>query len=382
MNSFARGLSTFRHSPLTGVGLGQIGLSTAPPANSSIIQAAAEMGVVGAIGIALMTVALAVAAADRAEAPGRILAALGGHRQRGGLRGVDSGRGTRGRALCGICGDLRPHVGGMCPNRISSTARRKHTFSPSCPVRSSPEGRGKEARSPPLTTESGPGALRLARIRLGLGSNRSTGDLGRAPGPSWYQPFAASTAPGAPCGAPAGLGPLVASFSPGHYLPVAITDDQGSYLVFPWLSGLLHTTNVETIIKTVFVIAVAALVACYPLIFRRLTGSRLAALASPPVALLFFGFLTDDGFYWVPAVTRGRAAVADDPYPRARRRSAGAPRNRSSRWGHPAISLPNRARPADRRTSGLPPGHNAPPTSAARGRPPPRSLRRFRHGSA
>jgi hypothetical protein len=67
LSSITAGFRTFLDHPLTGVGLGQYGASSGVPAHSSVIEAAAEMGIAGLMGIAIMTVALAAAALRRAR---------------------------------------------------------------------------------------------------------------------------------------------------------------------------------------------------------------------------------------------------------------------------------------------------------------------------
>ena len=100
-----------------------------------------------------------------------------------------------------------------------------------------------------------------------------------------------------------GFGPLVGMRSPGNFYPAGITDDPGGYLVTPWISDLLHTTNVGTIVRALFLVLFCAMVALYPYTIRRMSGSRIAAALSPVFVLLCFRFLTDDSFYWIPAVT-------------------------------------------------------------------------------
>ena len=99
-----------------------------------------------------------------------------------------------------------------------------------------------------------------------------------------------------------GFGPLGYAQSRELYL-AGITDDPGGYLVTPWISDLLHTTNVGTIVRALFLVLFCAMVALYPYTIRRMSGSRIAAALSPVFVLLCFRFLTDDSFYWIPAVT-------------------------------------------------------------------------------
>jgi hypothetical protein len=65
ISSIGVGFRTFLHHPITGVGLGQYGSASGVPAHSSVIEAAAEMGAAGLLGITVITIGLAVAAVRR-----------------------------------------------------------------------------------------------------------------------------------------------------------------------------------------------------------------------------------------------------------------------------------------------------------------------------
>jgi hypothetical protein len=100
-----------------------------------------------------------------------------------------------------------------------------------------------------------------------------------------------------------GFGPLVQMIGPHSFRPAGLTDDQGGFLVTPWISDLLHTQNPVTVTHAMFVVSWLLVLAAYPLLIRRLTGSAAAALAAPLLVLAFLYFHTDYPFYWVPTVT-------------------------------------------------------------------------------
>jgi O-Antigen ligase len=54
LHSIGSGLRVLWHHPLTGVGLGRYGNAVEPPAHSAVIQAGAELGVCGLVGIGLL----------------------------------------------------------------------------------------------------------------------------------------------------------------------------------------------------------------------------------------------------------------------------------------------------------------------------------------
>jgi O-Antigen ligase len=302
INSVSAGLHALEHHLLTGVGLGQYGAGTSVPAHSSVIQAGAEMGLVGVLGLGLLTIALPIAAIAKlrrwsgdalgtaalvAVAVYVVMAAVSAGADDGLFVGLVSIYGLTLGLFAGI---------GLAPTSVSGSVSFRGAFGV---ARATAAARLRHRVGRWLSRE------RLAWFGYGI---------------AWTPIAILTTAPRLPAVVQLsgsrlqelneviiahqhGFGPLVDWLSPGHFYPAGLTDDQGSYLVTPWLSDLLHTSNVSTIIRTVFLFGVCAIVATYPVAIRRLTGSRLAALTAPLLVLGFFRFLTDDGFYWVPAAT-------------------------------------------------------------------------------
>jgi hypothetical protein len=85
------------------------------------------------------------------------------------------------------------------------------------------------------------------------------------------------------------------------YYPVGVTDDQGLYLYLPVLGVLTGEHDPHVLLKWFYIGCFALLFAVYPLVFYELMGSRLAALAAPPLVLHWFGFLGNSDLYWIVA---------------------------------------------------------------------------------
>jgi hypothetical protein len=100
-----------------------------------------------------------------------------------------------------------------------------------------------------------------------------------------------------------GFGPMVQMVGPGAFQPAGVADDPGSYLYLPWLSSILHTQSLETLVQAPYVLCMAILAGTYPYLMWRLTRSRLAGLAAPLIVIVSFRVLDGQGFYWVPAWT-------------------------------------------------------------------------------
>jgi hypothetical protein len=99
----------------------------------------------------------------------------------------------------------------------------------------------------------------------------------------------------------AGFGPLVQGSHAVGFLPAEVSDDPGLYLYLPFLGDIFNTSNVDSLLKWSFLVAIAVLVGVYPVMMRALFDSRLAALASAPLLLVAFRFIADTQTYWVPA---------------------------------------------------------------------------------
>jgi hypothetical protein len=302
LGSISDGLRVLGHHLLTGVGLGQYGSTTGVPAHSSVVQAGAELGLTGLLGLLLMTIALPVIAIVHCRGrrtPVLAKAALAGAAVYVLAAAVSAG------ADDGLFVGLVPVYG----LTLALFAGIGLTDDPA-PMRL------------PLVT-----ALGLTREAVGTWLTRWVRQWARRPRLAWigyglvWTPIAAAFASwrlprglvlsssrvqelnGLIAAHHHGFGPLVEMLGPNYFYPSGPTDDPGAYLVTPWLSDLLRTSSVSTIVRTFFLFGLCAIVASYPLAIRRLTGSRLAALVSPLLALLFFSFMTDDGFYWFPAAT-------------------------------------------------------------------------------
>jgi hypothetical protein len=296
--SLSHGLSAFAHHPFTGVGLGQYGASTGVPSRYSVIQAGADMGILGLLGLLIVTVGLPIAAARRLWQRDRGLstAALAGAAvyvlatafAGGALEGLFVGL----VSIYGLSLALFAGIG------LTSMPASQHTPLTDALAQAAGAVRARlsERRRP------------TARLRWLAYSVIWT------PAAAW---ILSQRLPGRVILASLrrielnqellahrhGFGPIVRMLAPRSFTPAGLVDDPGQFLITPWVSDLLHTQRVDTIVRTVFIAAVALLVATYPNAIRRLTGSVLAALLSPVLVLLFFDFLTVDGFYWVPAVT-------------------------------------------------------------------------------
>jgi hypothetical protein len=76
-------------------------------------------------------------------------------------------------------------------------------------------------------------------------------------------------------------------------------DDQGLYLVVPWLAHTLGWQDPVNLLRWMALIALGATVALYPWLIRGLSGSTLAGLASPFVLLIGLWLLPLGDLYWV-----------------------------------------------------------------------------------
>jgi hypothetical protein len=105
-------------------------------------------------------------------------------------------------------------------------------------------------------------------------------------------------------GGPPLLGAKTTYGAPGvnparDYYPVGVTDDQGLYLYLPVLGSLTGEQDPHILLKWFFIGCFALLFAVYPLIFFELTGSVLAGIAAPILALVWFPFLRNSDLYWI-----------------------------------------------------------------------------------
>jgi hypothetical protein len=89
--------------------------------------------------------------------------------------------------------------------------------------------------------------------------------------------------------------------SNGRLYATDFGDDAGAYVYLPVLSRLFGVADPTRMLRDVYVALVALMIAAYPLIFHRLTGSLLAGFVAPLVGLvciLAMGFVD---IYWVAA---------------------------------------------------------------------------------
>jgi hypothetical protein len=96
-------------------------------------------------------------------------------------------------------------------------------------------------------------------------------------------------------------GPILTVVNPadGSLLPVGGGDDQGLYLIVPWLAHTLGWDDPINLLRWIALLALAVTIAIYPWLIRRLTGSVLVALASPLVLLIAFWRMPLGDIYWV-----------------------------------------------------------------------------------
>jgi hypothetical protein len=98
-----------------------------------------------------------------------------------------------------------------------------------------------------------------------------------------------------------GHGPLVGALPGNGFYPSGIGDDVGIALLFPKLASLLGTQDVDFLVKLLYVVAAAVMIAAYPLIVDRLFGVWAVTLLAPPLAaVLYLGVTEDQQFYWIP----------------------------------------------------------------------------------
>lgn len=301
ISSLEAGWNALLHHPLTGVGLGMFSSRTVP-AHSSILQAGADMGVLGFLGLATMTVSLVWVAvrsvrtgewfgfrgtASLAAATYVVYVALSGAAREGLMVGFISIYGLTLAMVAGI-GVSVPSEGGHrhtsltdAVRALNATVRRRgrmrwQTIRPDLPWIA--YGVVWAAMAAWLIASRLPPSMGLSTSRV----------------ESLAQLLAAHRQ---------GFGPMVQMVGPGAFVPAGITDDPGAYLYLPWLSSILHTESVDTLVRTPYVLCMAILVGIYPYLIWRLTRSRLAALVAPLLVIVSFTVLDRRGFYWVPAWT-------------------------------------------------------------------------------
>jgi hypothetical protein len=95
--------------------------------------------------------------------------------------------------------------------------------------------------------------------------------------------------------------PLTSTNDPQTAQPIAVDDDRGGFVYVPLVAYLLHTRNVDAILKWSFIVFFAPLLLIFPLLFYEITRSLAAAIAAPLVLLGHTAFLRTSAFFWMPA---------------------------------------------------------------------------------
>jgi hypothetical protein len=97
-------------------------------------------------------------------------------------------------------------------------------------------------------------------------------------------------------------GPVLTSVLPsGALYRAGGGDDQGLYLFIPWLADALGWEDPVNLLRWVALLAFGVAVALYPWMIRELSGSLLAAVASPFLLLIGLWLLPLADIYWVAA---------------------------------------------------------------------------------
>lgn len=302
-SSLGSGWHALWDHPLTGVGLGRFGVGGAAPAHSAVVQAGSEMGVLGLLGLALMTALLVATAVRRLHtrtSGGLALAALVGAASQVIFMAVtgDAAEGLMEGyvSIYGLSLALAAGIGLREPAAIGGD--------PSLRVRQAiaavSGGLMRRVRARQAGVRAGIAWLAYGCAWAAVGAWRFNGRvpagalLSSSRETEYAQVIAAHRA---------GFGPLVAQIGPHSFLPAAITDDPGGYLYAPWLADLFHTSSIDTIVRLLHVGAMSALASIYLYLIWRLTRSRLAALCAPILVIFASHVLDGGGFYWIPAWT-------------------------------------------------------------------------------
>lgn len=83
--------------------------------------------------------------------------------------------------------------------------------------------------------------------------------------------------------------------------PAGVTDDQGIYLYLPLLGAVIGSSDPLLLLKWLFILLFVPLLAGYPLLFRRISGSTTAGVVAPLLVCWFFSFFRFLDIYWVTA---------------------------------------------------------------------------------
>lgn len=299
VHSFSTSWHAFTRHPVTGVGLGMSSESSGSPAESAVIAAAAEMGLAGGLGFAVLVLAAVLGAARSvrsARPPTRSAAvyACGAYAvvitlSGGPPEGLFVGTVSVYALTVAMLGAIAMPAFEPQPLPVSSLGLSWHGTL-----------RGLQAQLVAVLAAVAPslrwlayGALWVPVTLWRFRGVPSVNVMSSSREVAYNQLLAAHAH---------GFGPLVQALGGGSFTPAGISDDQGGYLFAPWLGSIFRAHTIDGVARSFFLASVAVLVAVYPLMFRRLFLARRAALASPLIVLISAGFLTVDGFYWVPAV--------------------------------------------------------------------------------
>jgi hypothetical protein len=99
--------------------------------------------------------------------------------------------------------------------------------------------------------------------------------------------------------------PILTMVAPGssQLLAAGASDDQGLYLIVPWLTHDLGWQDPLNLLRWVALVAFAVPIAIYPWLIRQLSGSTVAGLGSPFLLLIGLCLLPLADIYWVGAWT-------------------------------------------------------------------------------
>jgi hypothetical protein len=87
----------------------------------------------------------------------------------------------------------------------------------------------------------------------------------------------------------------------GKYYAVGVTDDEGIYVYLPLLSRFFGVADPVAMLRYSYVALMGLTTSIYPIVFYKLTRSRLAGLAAPVLLLLCVRSFRFVDIYWIPA---------------------------------------------------------------------------------
>ena len=98
-------------------------------------------------------------------------------------------------------------------------------------------------------------------------------------------------------------GPILTTSVPGSnaFYPAGGGDDQGLFLIVPWLTHLLGASDPVNVLRWMALVAFAIPVAAYPWLVRELSGSTLAGVLSPLLLLIGLWLMPLGDIYWTAA---------------------------------------------------------------------------------